>query len=200
PSQVMPVMGVGLLISMFLIFVARPVAVFISLIPFKMKMRRRLFISWVGLKGAVPIVFATYPLIAGIDKADMIFNIVFFISVTSVLLQGTSLSLVAKWLKVDLPEGQKIVTEYDKFITNSPKAIMQEVHVTENCVAIGNKVVKLGFPKTAVIAMIKRNEHYITPDGSTVIEPNDILIVLSDDLEGFDQVNSCLKQKIVEIK
>ena len=200
PSQVTPVIGIGLLISMFLIFVARPVAVFISLIPFKMKLKRRFFISWVGLRGAVPIVFATYPLIAGIDKADMMFNIVFFISVTSVLLQGTSLSIVAKWLKVDLPEGQKIVTEYDKFITNSPKAIMQEIHVTDNCVAIGNKVVKLGFPKSAVISIIKRNDHYITPDGSTVIEPNDILVVLSDDLDGFDQVNSCLKQKIVEIK
>ncbi len=200
PSQVMPVIGVGMLISLFLIFVARPVAVFISLIPFKMRMRRRFFISWVGLKGAVPIVFATYPLIAGIEKANMMFNIVFFISVTSVLLQGTTLSLVAKWLKVDLPDGQKIVTEYDRFITNAPKPIMQEIHVTENCVAIGNKIVKLGFPESAVIALIKRNDHYITPDGLTVIEPNDILVVLSDDLEGFDKVNSCLRQKIVEIK
>src|SRR5690554_4283942 len=200
PSQVMPVMGVGLLISMFLIFVARPVAVFISLIPFKMKMRRRLFISWVGLKGAVPIVFATYPLIAGIDKADMMFNIVFFISVTSVLLQGTSLSLVAKWLKVDLPEDQKIVTEYDRFITNSPKSVLHEVHVTDNCIAIGSKVVSLGFPKSAVIAMIKRNDHFITPDGSTIIEPNDILVVLSDHEKDFDQISSCLKQKIVEVR
>src|SRR5690554_6111133 len=200
PSQVMPVMGVGLLISMFLIFVARPVAVFISLIPFKMKMKRRFFISWVGLRGAVPIVFATYPLIAGIDKANMIFNIVFFISVTSVLLQGTTLSVFAKWLKVDKPDGQKIITEYDRLITNSPKAVMQEIHVTENCVAIGNKIVKLGFPKSAVIAMIKRKGHYITPDGATVIEPNDVLVVLSDDLEDFDQINDRLKQKVVSVE
>ncbi|RYM31321.1 potassium/proton antiporter [Brumimicrobium glaciale] len=200
PSQVMPFMGVGLLISLFLIFVARPLAVFISLIPFKMKLQRRFFISWVGLRGAVPIVFATYPLIAGIDKADMMFNIVFFISVTSVLLQGTSLSLVAKWLKVDLPEGEKIVTEHDLFISNSPKMVMQEVHVTDNCIAIGNKIVSLGFPKSAVISMIKRNDHFITPDGSTVIEAHDILVVLTDKEEDFDQVSSCLKQKIIEVK
>lgn len=96
PSEVIPYIGIGLLISLFLIFVARPVGVFLSLIFFKMKLRRRFYISWVGLRGAVPIVFATYPLLAGIEKANMIFNIVFFISVTSVLIQGTTLSIVAK--------------------------------------------------------------------------------------------------------
>src|SRR5690606_20828883 len=100
PTQVYTVMGTGLLISLFLILIARPISVFLSLAFFKMELRRRFYISWVGLRGAVPIVFATYPLLAGIEKANMIFNIVFFISVTSVLIQGTTLSIVAKWLKV----------------------------------------------------------------------------------------------------
>lgn len=200
PSHVVPFMGIGLLISLFLIFIARPLAVFISLLPFKMKLRRRFYISWVGLRGAVPIVFATYPLIAGIDKANIIFNIVFFISVTSVLLQGTTLSIFAKWLKVDLPDGKKIITEHDRFITNSPKAVMHEVYVTSDCKMIGSKIVKLGFPKSAVITMIKRNDHYITPDGSTKIEPNDILVVLSDNNEDFELVSQCLKQKVVNPK
>lgn len=104
PSQVIPIAGVGLLISLFLIFVARPFSVFVALIPFKMDIRQRIYISWVGLRGAVPIVFATYPLIAGIDKAGMLFNIVFFISVSSVLIQGTTLGIVAKWLGLALPE------------------------------------------------------------------------------------------------
>src|SRR5690606_18373868 len=103
-TDIIPYMGIGLMISLFLIFVARPVAVFISLMFFKMKLRRRFYISWVGLRGAVPIVFATYPLLAGIEQANMIFNIVFFISVTSVLIQGTTLSVVAKWLRVGVPE------------------------------------------------------------------------------------------------
>src|SRR5690606_16023753 len=98
PTHIAPVIGIGIFISLFLMFVARPLSVFISLIPFKMKLRRRFYISWVGLRGAVPIVFATYPLLAGIDKASMIFNIVFFISLTSILIQGTTLSIVAKWL------------------------------------------------------------------------------------------------------
>src|SRR5690606_16093940 len=102
PSQILEVIGIGILISGFLILVARPASVFISLLPFKMKLRRRLYVSWVGLRGAVPIVFATYPLLAGIEKANMIFNIVFFISLTSVLIQGTTLSVVAKWLHVAL--------------------------------------------------------------------------------------------------
>src|SRR5690606_20742215 len=122
PSQVFPYMGIGLLISIFLILVARPVGVFLSLMFFKMKLRRRFYISWVGLRGAVPIVFATYPLLAGIEKANMIFNIVFFISVTSILIQGTTLSIVAKWLQVAIPEQAKPISEFDKLILDLPKS------------------------------------------------------------------------------
>jgi cell volume regulation protein A len=93
----------GLLISLFLILVARPLGVFISLAFFSTNFRSKVFLSWVGLRGGVPIVFATYPLIAGIEKADTIFNLVFFISVSSVLLQGTTLGFVAKLLHLDVP-------------------------------------------------------------------------------------------------
>ncbi|MFA6867552.1 MAG: potassium/proton antiporter [Clostridia bacterium] len=121
PSRVIPFIGIGLLISIFLILVARPLSVFISLIFFKMKLSRRFYISWVGLRGAVPIVFATYPLLAGIEKADMIFNIVFFISVTSVLIQGTTLSILAKWLHVLLPEKDKTIPKSDRCISEITK-------------------------------------------------------------------------------
>lgn len=104
PSDVFPVMGLGILISAFLIIISRPVSVFLTLLFFKEPFRNKLFISWVGLRGAVPIVFATYPLLAGAEKAHMIFNIVFFISLTSVLIQGTTLPFFAKWLKVTLTE------------------------------------------------------------------------------------------------
>ena len=83
-----------------------------------------MYISWVGLRGAVPIVFATYPLLAGIDKANMIFNIVFFISVTSILIQGTTLSIVAKWLNVGLPETQKKLTGTDLEKSPSQKNVL----------------------------------------------------------------------------
>ena len=193
PSQVYSVMGIGLLISLFLIVVARPVSVFLSMIFLKMRLRRRFYISWVGLRGAVPIVFATYPLLAGIEKADMIFNIVFFISVTSVLIQGTSLSLVAKWLNVAMPKEEKTITEIDKFLSNIPRAALKEIQVTPDCYAVGKKIVNLGFPKDTVIAMIKRDGQFIIPGGSSKIEENDKLVVLSESEEGLDQVNECLR-------
>ena len=200
PTRILPVMGIGILISLFLILVARPVGVLISLIFFRMKLRRRFYIAWVGLRGAAPIVFATYPLLAGIDKAGMIFNIVFFISVTSVLIQGTTLSLVAKWLNVDLPEEAKILTPTDELLSENPKTAMKEIEITAQCYAVDKKVVELGFPKNAIIAMIKRNGNYVVPNGATKIEPKDTLIVLSDTEEGLDQVDDCLLKTTVPIK
>ncbi len=192
PSKVFPVVGIGLLISIFLIVVARPLSILISLLPFKMKLRRRAYISWVGLRGAVPIVFATYPLLEGIEKADMIFNIVFFISVTSVLIQGTTLSVFAKWLHVALPEKAKPKTPVEIFLSNYPRTILKEIMVDDTCSAAGKKIVDLSFPKSAIIAMIKREDKYITPNGSTIIEPNDTLIVLSDNQDEIDKVYDCL--------
>lgn len=192
PSEIVPVFGVGILISLFLIIVARPVSVFLSLIFFKMKLRRRFYISWVGLRGAVPIVFATYPLLAGIEKADMIFNIVFFISVTSVLIQGTSLPIVAKWLGVALPENAKPISETDKFISDIPKTAMREIVLTPDCFAVNKMIVNLGLPKNAIIAMIKRNEKYITPNGSTILQAKDNLLILSENENGLDEVDMCL--------
>ena len=103
PSHVFPLIGMGLLISGFLMFVARPIGVFASLAFFKSNFRSKVFLSWVGLRGGVPIVFATYPLLAGIPKAGLIFNLVFFISITSVLLQGTTLSYMARLLHLTVP-------------------------------------------------------------------------------------------------
>src|SRR5690554_817119 len=192
PSQVLPYMGIGLLISLFLIIVARPVSVFLSLVFFKMKLRRRFYISWVGLRGAVPIVFATYPLLAGIDKANMIFNIVFFISLTSILIQGTTLSVVAKWLNVSIPSSEKTLTPSEKFLEEHPKTEMREIGIASGSKVVGQQIVDLEFPKTAIIAMIKRGDKYITPIGSTVIEADDLLIVLSENEKGIKEVFKAL--------
>jgi len=192
PSQIIPYFGIGMLISLFLIIVARPISVFISLMFFKMKLRRRFYISWVGLRGAVPIVFATYPLLAGIDKANMIFNIVFFISVTSVLIQGTTLSIVAKWLRVALPEKAKKITELDRLILELPKSSMQEFEISPEFHAVNNRIVDLNFPESIFIVMIKRNGEYIRPGGSTKLQAKDILMVLADRPEDFEKVIECL--------
>lgn len=193
PFEIIPYIGIGLLISVFLILVARPIGVFLSLMFFKMKLRRRFYISWVGLRGAVPIVFATYPLLAGIDKANMIFNIVFFISVTSILIQGTTLSIVAKWLNVASPEQTKRLTTVDLLLAENPKAAMKEMLITSDCFAVDKKIVDLSFPTNAIIAMIKRDGTYIIPNGSTKIEARDTLIVLADKEIIFDQVQKTLR-------
>lgn len=193
PSKVWPLAGVGMLISAFLIFVARPVSVFLSLMFFKMKLRRRIYISWVGLKGAVPIVFATYPLIAGIDKAGIIFNIVFFVSLTSLVLQGTSLGIVAKWLHVALPQKVRRQSAVEAFLTDSGKSSMVEVYVPEGSHPVKKKVVDLLFPKSSIIALIRRDGVFITPNGNTVIEANDTMIVLSNNEEGMHDVYKSLR-------
>lgn len=193
PSQVLPVAGLGLLISLFLILVARPISVFISLLPFKVKMRSKLYVSWVGLRGAVPIVFATYPLIAGIEKADLIFNIVFFISLTSVLIQGTTIEKVAKWLKVSMPEKIKKRSPVEVFLNEYAKTRMVEIEIPEQNYAVGKKIIDLQFPANSIIAMINRNQKFLTPNGSTIIEPHDILVVLSDNQEGINHVYDCLE-------
>src|SRR4028118_2356478 len=136
PSRILPLVGIGLLISAFLIFVARPIGVFTSLALFKANNRSKLFISWVGLRGSVPIVFATYPLLAGIPKADLIFNLVFFISVTSVLLQGTTLAYVAKLLHVTVPPKAKRRTGFDFELVDKIKSEMRQVALEEGITAI----------------------------------------------------------------
>ncbi|MCH7414309.1 potassium/proton antiporter [Belliella sp. R4-6] len=200
PFQIIPYIGIGMLVSLFLIIVARPISVFLSLMFFKMKLRRRLYISWVGLRGAVPIVFATYPLLAGIEKANMIFNVVFFISVTSIIIQGTTLSVVAKWLHVALPDKVKPVTEIDKLISDLPKSSLQEFEILPDFYSVNKRIVDLNFPKSAFIVMIKRKGEYIRPGGSTELEAKDVLMVLADHQEDFNKVNDCLYKQNNAIK
>lgn len=192
PSEIVPFIGIGMVISVFLILVARPLSVLISLMPFKVQQRSRLFISWVGLRGAVPIVFATYPLLAGAEKAHMIFNIVFFISITSVIIQGASLPFVAKLLHLTLPERLKHMTQTDIEIFDRVKSRLTRVRIPDKCSASGKEIVNLGLPKKTLISMIKRDEKYIIPSGSTVIQTNDILYLLSENEGELSKTFECL--------
>ncbi len=193
PSQIVPVIGIGLVISTFLIFVARPLSVFVSLSPFKVNGRSRWFLSWVGLRGAVPIVFATYPLLAGAEKANMIFDIVFFVSITSVIIQGTTLPKVASLLKLTLPEELKKRTKADMELSDSIKSLLTEIHIPQNSPVAGKKIVQLGLPPTTLISFILRGKKYITPNGATIIEKEDKLFVLSENKDSLSDVFECLK-------
>ena len=194
PSQIAPIVGVGLLISIFLILVARPLAMLLCLWPFKIYYKDLTFISWVGLKGAVPIIFATFPMVEKIPNADMIFHIVFFITLTSLLLQGTTLFNVAKWLKLTIPEGKvkKPILEFD---SHNIKSVLEEITVEPDFRCVDQAIVDLELPKTALIVMIERDEKYFTPNGSTVIEAGDRLTILADSKKNLDVTFNALKEK-----
>ncbi|WP_448517866.1 potassium/proton antiporter [Rhodoflexus sp.] len=193
PTHVVPVIGVGFLIALFLMFVARPLSVWIALLPFRMPSRHKWYISWVGLRGAVPIVFATYPMLAGIDKADMIFNLVFFISLTSVLLQGTTLPIVAKWLNVNLPVQVRPLSRTDTVASDVVKTVMERIEISADSPVVGKQLVDLAFPPEATIAMIIRNETFITPNGATELQPGDSLVVLCANRQHLARVFDCLQ-------
>lgn len=195
PSQIIPVIGIGLLISMFLILVARPLSVFISLAPFKTQKRSKWLYSWTGLRGAVPIVFATYPLLAGAEKANLIFDIVFFVSITSVLIQGTTLTMMANWLKLTLPEELKKRTQKDMEFSDGINSLLTKVTIPENSPVAGKQIVQLKLPKNTLISFIRRNGKYITPDGATVLEPKDQLFVLSENKNALAEVFTCLEMQ-----
>ncbi len=193
PSQILPVMGTGILLSLFLMFVARPVGVFLSLAFFGTNLRDKLFISWVGLRGAVPIVLATYPLLAGMPQAGLIFHIVFFITITSVLLQGTSLTFVSRWLNLSVPERIRRRSVLEMELIDNFKSELFEVTIPHNNPAVGKSIVQLKFPKSAIIVMISRNNKFIRPGGSTVIEYGDKLLVMGDNKSSIHDVYETLQ-------
>lgn len=187
PSQMVPLIVPGVLISFFMIFIGRPLATWISLALFKMPNRDRWFISWVGLRGAVPIVFATYPTLYGIDRAPDIFNLVFFITIISVLVQGTSLPAVSKWLNVALPLKLRRRTPVDIQLSESVKSLIKEVEIIPDIPVVNKRIVDIGFPETALIVMIKRGDKFITPNGSTIIEAYDKLVILAETEDGLKE-------------
>jgi cell volume regulation protein A len=189
PSKIVPILGPGILISAFLIFAARPIAVFISLSFTKsLNFRKKLFISWVGLRGAAPIVFATYPMLAGVHYADTIFNLVFFISVSSVVLQGSTLPIVAKWLHVSVPGKIKRNFPLDIELKEDIKSELVELDIPLNSPVVGRAVVEIGMPKGSIIVLIHRDDKYITANGETVIKANDHLLVLADNKTIVEEV------------
>lgn len=183
PRELLPIAGIGLLISVFLIFVARPIAVFLCLLPFKnISLNARIFTSWVGLRGAVPIIFATYVLTADIEKSSIIFNIVFFVTIVSLLLQGTTIPTVAKWLGLSQkPEERPVLSEFDIEFSEEISSILKEVTVEPHILAQGNRIKDIVLPSNTLVVMVKRNEQYLVPTGSTELFSGDVLLLISDE-------------------
>lgn len=179
PHEMMKVAPAALLIGIFMIIVARPLSVFLSLIPFrKISFASKSFISWVGLRGAVPIIFATYPVVEGTPGSDIIFNVVFFITILSLVIQGSSISFVSKILNLDLPleEGS---TEIG-FEVPEEAGKLVEVTITRETLSKGNTLKDLKMPEGMLVMMIKRDGKFIVPNGSRVLKDGDKLLVIYD--------------------
>ncbi|MCF0177908.1 MAG: cation:proton antiporter [Bacteroidales bacterium] len=164
----------------FMIFVARPASVFICLAPFRQfNIKAKLLASWVGLRGATPIIFATYPLVAGVEGADQIFNVVFFITLISLMLQGTTIPFVARKLGLltELPkEGNSFGIEFPEEIQN--KLTDWEVH--EGMLEHGNLIKHVELPANSLIIMIKRDKQYLMPKGDVALQVGDMLLLMED--------------------
>ncbi|MFH1369216.1 MAG: potassium/proton antiporter [Elusimicrobiota bacterium] len=196
PSMLMPAAIMGILVSLFLMVFARPLSVFIALIPSKLGLSEKALVSWVGLRASVPIILATFPLLAGVDKSGIIFNIVFFVVLTSMLLQGTTVHVLAKTLGVAAPfkDTRKYPIEFEH--TDKMNMRLVDFLVPYGSAVIGKAVVELGLPQECLITLIARGEDFIVPGGNTVIEDGDILLILVDnkDLAKINQILATQKE------
>lgn len=187
----------GILISLFLIFVARPLAVGACLAPFSPNWRVLTFTSWVGLRGAVPIVFALIPLTTpGFDDATatLLFNTVFFISVSSLLIQGTTFFTVANRLGLARESGESASSVFDKDLEEINTAF-SEIRLEPTHFGVGKTLAELTFPRGALVVMIKRGNDFLTPIGSTKLLSGDILQIQADTAEQLAAVRKQLTQK-----
>ena len=192
PKQLVPVIVPGLLISAFLMFIARPISTFLSSLYSGFSFREKIMVSWVGLRGAAPIILATFPLLAGVPKADMIFNVIFFIVISSALLQGTTIPAFARRLSVDAPLREKppYTIEYES--TEKAKFELIEFRVHEHSSITGKQVVDMDFPEGALIILINRGEEFFVPGGSTVVNAGDMLMMMVSK-ENIDRVRSLVE-------
>lgn len=179
PSRMVHYWLPALLISAFLIFVARPVSVFLSLLPFRIPWRSKLFVAWVGLRGAVPIILAIYPRTMGLPNSDLYFNIVFFVVLTSVLLQGTSLPFAARFLKVDAPPPPDHRYPIMETSGHEWPGVLHEIQVPQDSWTIGKAIYELHLPAAYLVVLIRRGKEFVIPNGSVILQPGDRLLGLS---------------------
>ncbi len=180
PDELLPIASFAFLLSFFMILLGRPLSVFISLLPFrKLSFKGKAYLSWVGLRGAVPIIFATYPILMDVPEAKILFNVVFFITIVSLLLQGSTVSTVARWLGLAVPspaEGNLFGVE----IPEETGTKMEERLVTEEMIAEGDRLMDIDLDDKELVILVSRGGSYRVPKGPMHLKPNDILLIVSE--------------------
>ena len=180
PHEMLDVAWIAVCIALFMILIARPVSVFLCLLPFRnMSTRARWFISWVGLRGAVPIIFATYPVVADIPGSQQIFNIVFFITLLSLIIQGMTISAVARKLHLDLPQ-EKEGNEFGVELPDEIDSQLMDQTLTAEMLQNGNRLADMDIPKGTLVMLVKRGNEFIIPNGQVELFEGDKLLYISE--------------------
>lgn len=178
PHEMLNMFLVALLISGFMILIARPLSVFLCLSPFRrMNIRSKLFISWVGLRGGAPIIFATYPVVADIPGSGQLFNIVFFVTILSLMTQGVTIPRVARWLRLDQP----LIQEEKNFGVEIPAEINTELGeflLTADMLKEHNRLKDMKLPQGALVILVKREDEYLIPNGQMELLIDDRVLIL----------------------
>ena len=172
------VLFMGIAIGVFMIFVARPVATFISLAPFRQfTTKARLYVSWVGLRGAVPIIFAIYTINNGVENSEYLFNVVFVITIISLLVQGTTVSGMANWLNLSFTEKERT---FKLVVPDHIKSEFSEIEINNAMLKRGNTLKDIRLPGHTLVVMVYRAGEYFVPKGDTILSKGDKLLVVSD--------------------
>ena len=172
------VLIMGGLIGVFMILFARPVAVFLSLAPFrKFSVKARAYVSWVGLRGAVPIIFALYSVSHGVENSDYLFNVVFVVTVISLIIQGTTVSSMANWLNLSFKERERT---FKLVVPDHIRSEFSELEVNNTMLCNGNTLKDIRLPGHTLVVMVYRAGNYFVPKGDTELHKGDKLLVVSD--------------------
>ena len=183
PSKLSYVTGIAISISIFMIFVARPMATFIILSPFKFTRNEKFFISWVGLRGAASVVFAIFAVTYGVSIENDIFHIIFFIALFSVSIQGTFIPKIANLLNlVDNEEKSSVLKTFTDY-TGEINTDLLEVNVTEKSKWANKTIMDANIPEEILIVMIKRKNNILVPKGATIIKAGDILVLSGSNIK-----------------
>lgn len=184
----------GTLLFLILTFIARPIAVFVGTAFMNLGWRNRIFISWAGLRGAVPIVLATYPAAAGIQGSDKIFNLVFFAVLLSVVFQGSTLGILARWLKLSEPARPKPLVSLELYTMAHTDYDLIVIDIPEHDINESPRIRDLNLPEGAVITMIARDGEIIPPKGNTRLKSWDQVTILAHAPDG-ENIHKSLHSK-----
>ncbi|SDJ82434.1 potassium/proton antiporter [Sediminibacillus albus] len=205
PGDLLDIFWQGILLSVILMFAARPIGVFLSMMFMKYRLKDKVFISWAGLKGAVPIILATYPTLAGVENSQLIFNVVFFVVLISALVQGSTLSWLGTSLKLTEEKGEGIIPSMELITLGRTGSEIMEATIHENAPVTGISLQDLSLPEDTLIAAIIREGSVVTPTGSSILETGDTLYVLAhkkdrEKVRGLLYGKKKPKKRIVEDK